>query len=274
MATIRGGWVRLALAASLLLPVWFLVGALGTKFGFLDWRVGFGLMTYQLGPKLMMGALAFAGVGLLLALIVPPRRGWGMALVAMLIPALGLGYGAFVRAKVKDVPPIHDVSTDLADPPTFSAAVTEERAKIPDGNGLDLMTATLPDAPRLGPLAGKPVLEVHRAAYGDLKPLTTDAPLIDTFQVALDAANAQPGWTVDRHDAAAGVIEAHATSFWYGFVDDIAIRVRPLPDGSGATVDMRSVSRVGLSDLGANAKRVRAYMETLNGKLGEAATGG
>jgi hypothetical protein len=274
MAKVRGVWVRLALAASLLLPIWFLIGALGTKFGLLDWRVGFGLMTFQLGPLLMMGALGLAAIGLLLALLVPPRSGVLMALVALLIPAAGLGYGAWVRTQVKDIPPIHDVSTDLVDPPAFSAAVVEARGKVPGGNGLDLLTATLPDAPRLGPMAGKPVVDIHRAAYGDVKALMTDAPPIDAFQVALDAAQAQPGWVVDRHDAAAGMIEAHATSFWYGFVDDIAIRVRPLPDGTGSTVDVRSVSRVGLSDLGANAKRIRAYLTTLNSKLGEAATGG
>jgi uncharacterized protein (DUF1499 family) len=274
MDKVRGAFVRLALLASLLLPVWFLVGALGTKFGLLDWRVGFGLMTFKLGPLLIMGALALAVLALLLALLVPPRRGIGIALIALLIPAAGLGYGAYVRSQTQNIPPIHDVSTDLVDPPSFSSTVVDERAKVPDGNGLDLMTAKLPDAPRLGAMAGKPVLDVHRAAYGDLKPLTTDAPPIDTFQVALDAAEAQPGWTVDRHDAATGMIEARATSFWYGFVDDIAIRVRPLPDNSGSMVDMRSVSRVGLSDLGANAKRVRAYMGTLNEKLSEAATGG
>ena len=136
------------------------------------------------------------------------------------------------------------------------------------------MTASIPADARFGALSGKTVLEAHRAAYGDLKPLITDTPAFDAFQVALDTAESQPGWVVDRNDATTGVIEAHATSFWYGFTDDIAIRVRRLPDDSGTTIDMRSVSRVGLSDLGANAKRVRAYMRALNASLGAAATGG
>jgi len=284
MAKVRDGLVRLALVASLLIPLWFLVAALGTKFGLLDWRVGFGQMTYGavkpvvagLGWAVlaMLGAALLGLVSLVLAFSVQPRRGWPMALVALAIPLAGLGYGAQVRKSTEGVPPIHDISTDLADPPGFSEAVVTARAAVPDGNGLDLTTATLPDAARFGPLAGKRVVEVHRTAYADLKPLTTDAPPIDAFQVALDAAEAQPGWIVDRHDAAAGTIEAHATSFWYGFVDDIAIRVRPLADGSGATVDVRSASRVGLSDMGANARRIRGYLATLDGKLGEAATGG
>lgn len=284
MAKVRGFWVAVALVLSLLVPLWFLAAALGTKFGLLDWRVGFGLMTYgMVKPAIaglgyaviaMLATAVIALVGLILALTVSPRRGWFTALVALLIPLLGLGYGFQVSQKTKNVPPIHDISTDLVTPPTFSDAVVAARAAVPDGNKLDLLTATLPDNPRFGPLAGKPVVEVHRAAYGDLKPLVTDTPAFDAFTVALDTAEAQSGWVVDRNDAATGVIEAHATSFWYGFTDDIAIRVRRLPDDSGTTIDVRSVSRVGLSDLGANAKRVRGYLASLNAKLGEAATGG
>ncbi len=274
MAKVRGFWVRLALLASVLVLVWFLVAALGTKFGLLDWRVGFGMMTFKFGPLLLMGSAAFALVGLLLALIVPPRRGRLIALVALLIPASGLGYALYVRQQASSIPPIHDVSTDLADPPGFTAAVVTARARVPGGNALDLTTAAIPDDARFGAMAGKSVLEAHRAAYGDLKPMITDTPAFDAFQVALDTAESQPGWVVDHNDPATGMIEAHATSFWYGFTDDIAIRVRRLPDDSGTTIDVRSVSRVGLSDLGANARRVRAYMHALNGSLGAAATGG
>ncbi|MDX2234399.1 MAG: DUF1499 domain-containing protein [Hyphomonadaceae bacterium] len=274
MAKFRGFWVRLALVVSLLAPVWFLAGALGTKFGLLDWRVGFGLMTFQLGPMLLLGAAAIAALGLLLALVVPPRRGRRIALVALLIPALGLGYAAWVRQQASTIPPIHDVSTDLVDPPGFSDAVVAAREGIAGGNALDLTTAKIPDNPRFGAMAGVSVIDAHRAAYGDIRPLVTDTPTFDAFQVALAAAEQQPGWVIGRHDAAQGTIEATATSFWYGFTDDISIRVRALPDGSGTVIDVRSVSRVGLSDLGANAARIRAYLKALNGQLGEAATGG
>jgi hypothetical protein len=274
MAALRGFWVRLALAASMLLPVWFLVGALGTKFGVLDWRIGFGLMTVQLGPLLLMGTAAFAAIGLILALVVSPRRGRRIALAALIIPALGLGYGAWAMRQASSVPPIHDVSTDLVEPPAFSARVIEARAGVPGVNALDLLTATIPDNPRFGPMAGQSVLEVHRAAYGDIRTMTTEMPAFDAFQVALDVAEKQRGWVVGGQDAAGGVIEATSTSFWYGFVDDIVIRVRELPDGSGTSIDVRSVSRVGVSDLGANARRVRAYLADLNASLGETATGG
>jgi hypothetical protein len=274
MAKVRDLWVGLAVAAALVLPLWFLSAALATKFGLLDWRTGFLLMTLQVGPLLLLGVFAFAFLGLLLAFIVAPRRGRIAALMALLVPAAGLGYAGWVRQQAQAVPPIHDVSTDLVNPPTFSTEAVVARAKISGGNDLDLIGARIPNDPRFGAMAGASVLEAHRAAYGDLKSLVTDAPAFDTFQVALDTAEQQRGWVVVSQDPRTGMIEARATSFWFGFVDDIAIRVRELPDGSGTAVDVRSASRVGVSDLGANAARVRSYLKDLNGRLGEAATGG
>jgi uncharacterized protein (DUF1499 family) len=68
-------------------------------------------------------------------------------------------------------------------------------------------------------------------------------------------------------DPAAGRIEATATTFWFGFVDDVVVRVRPAA-GGGSRIDVRSVSRVGKSDVGANAKRIRAYRAALTGTSG------
>lgn len=274
MAGVRDFLVRAALVVSLLVPVWFATAALGTKFGLIDWRVGLGTMTIGLGPLIMMGAAGLAIVALLLALLVPPRRGALAAFIALAVPAAGLGYGYQVMQTVKDVPPIHDVSTDLVDPPTFSAGVIEARGKTPGGNALDLQTAEIPAAAkaRFPKFAGRKVVEVHAAEYGDLKTVISDLAPVDIFQIVLDAANTQ-GWDVKKVDQASGVIEAQSQSFWFGFIDDIVIRVRPLPDGTGSVVDVRSTSRVGLSDMGMNAKRVRTFLGELNGRLSEAATG-
>lgn len=274
MAGVRDFLVRAALVVSLLVPVWFATAALGTKFGLIDWRVGLGAMTIGFGPLIMMGAAGLALVALLLALVVSPRRGAAAAFIALAIPAAGLGYGYRVMQSVKDIPPIHDVSTDLVDPPGFSQAVIEARGKTSGGNALDLQTAEIPASAkaRFPKFAGRKVAEVHAAEYGDIKTVISDLPPADIFQIVLDAANTQ-GWEVKRVDQASGVIEAESRSFWFGFVDDIAIRVRPLPDGTGSVVDVRSTSRVGLSDLGVNAKRVRRFLGELNGRLNEAATG-
>jgi len=70
------------------------------------------------------------------------------------------------------------------------------------------------------------------------------------------------GWTIKAENVQAGTIEATAETFWYGFKDDVAIRIQPA-EGGGSIVDVRSVSRVGGSDLGANAERVKAYLTRL-----------
>lgn len=259
MAKLRDTWVRVALVLALLLPVYFLVAALGTKFHLLDWRLGFGLMTFRWGPLLMMGVGALALIGLLLALFTPPRRGIGSALVALLIPALGVGYGLYVRQQAQSIPPIHDISTDLVDPPGFSQAVVQAREAVPEGNDLDLLAKRTGD--------GRAFTELQQDNYPDIASIPTGLSPERAFDEALALAGEQ-GWTMGRTDRDLGVIEATTSTFWYGFTDDIVVRVRA--DGSGARVDMRSVSRVGRSDLGANAARMRPFLAELRRRLAEA----
>jgi uncharacterized protein (DUF1499 family) len=108
----------------------------------------------------------------------------------------------------------------------------------------------------------------QREGYPDLKPIILDAPPDAAFERALDAVHAL-GWDLVADDAGAGRIEATDTTFWYGFKDDVVVRIRPDGGGSrvdsGSRVDVRSKSRVGGSDVGANAARIRAYAERLDG---------
>lgn len=256
MDKFRDFFVRAALVLSLAVPVYFLVAALGAKFGMLDWRIGFGLMTYMWGRYVLFGALAIALIALPLAFFTPPRRGMGSALLALLIPALGLGYGIYIGAKARNVPVIHDITTDMVEPPGFSEQVAAARAAVPGGNGLDLGSKRTSD--------GRAFMELQREAYPDIAHISTSVDAARAFEAALALAREQ-GWAIGRTDAQAGAIEAVTESFWYGFKDDIAIRVRP--DGSGARVDMRSVSRVGMGDLGANAARMRPYLAELRERL-------
>jgi uncharacterized protein (DUF1499 family) len=86
-------------------------------------------------------------------------------------------------------------------------------------------------------------------------------PPAQTVQKAIDAARSL-GWEIVSSDAPGGRIEATDTSMWFGFKDDVVVRVLPDPSG-GSRVDVRSVSRVGTSDIGANAKRVREFLAKL-----------
>jgi uncharacterized protein (DUF1499 family) len=165
----------------------------------------------------------------------------------------------YVRNAAADIPPIHDITTDYLDPPGFSDDVAQARRAVTRGNDLDLLNKRVED--------GRSFIELQQEAYADITAVPTGLDPARAYDIALDLAREQ-SWRIGHTDADNGVIEATAESFWYGFIDDIVIRVRA--DGTGARVDMRSVSRVGRSDLGANARRMRPYLEELRRRFAEA----
>ncbi|MES2536149.1 MAG: DUF1499 domain-containing protein [Pseudomonadota bacterium] len=209
-----------------------------------------GLWSFQTGFK-MLGGAAFgglaAGAGALLALAIPRIRAGA---VALLLPALLLGLAvAFVPwsllNQAKSLPPIHDISTDLTDPPAFQAILARRAG-----------------APNSALHGGEKIAQAQRAAYPDIQSLQLAAPPADAFQRAVAAARAM-GWEMVAEEPAAGRIEATATTRWFGFKDDVVVRVRPA--GTGSKVDVRSVSRVGVGDAGANAKRIREFLIRMRG---------
>lgn len=139
------------------------------------------------------------------------------------------------------VPPIHDISTDTDNPPAF----------------VDLVPAR-EDAPNAVAYPGDEFARQQREAYPDIGPLILDASLADAFHRAQRAA-AEMGWEIVAVDAAAGRIEATATTTWFGFRDDIVVRVEGTDGGS--RIDVRSASRIGRSDIGKNAERIRDYLD-------------
>ena len=194
-----------------------------------------GLLLYAVSCLAATAILALCVLLLLLRRFQPWRNAiLGRALFVLpgtlLLAALLAGRG--------DVPPIHDITTDTADPPRFTAA----QAQRGEGsNSLEILAETI---------------EQQRASYPDIDTLRTDIPIDDAFDRALAVAQSL-GWRVYHQDRSAGVIEAVATTRLMAFKDDVVIRVRS--NAEGTLVDLRSVSRVGISDLGANAKRIRAF---------------
>jgi fatty-acyl-CoA synthase len=191
-----------------------------------------------------------------------------MALVGLLIPVLALGFLGSVQRKSAGIPPIHDIATDIVDPPVFSAAVLAARQAI-DANPVAAMTALMGSlkayqGPAFAGIAGKTLGQVGHDAYPAVRPLTLAAAPAKVVAAAEAEAKAQ-GWTAVKADPAAGVLEATAETFWFGFKDDVAVRIRPSATG-GSVVDVRSTSRVGLSDLGANAKRIEAFLAGLKAR--------
>jgi uncharacterized protein (DUF1499 family) len=223
------------------------VGPLGWRLGWWHYRFAFSWLM----PYAAYGALAAAAVA-----IVALAFGWshlgtrGIALAAVgIILAAFVVYMPWQYNRLRGVvPPIHDITTDTDNPPAFLAA-------------LKLRPAGSNTVAYEGPaLAGK-----QHAAYPDIAPVKMSVAPADAFTRALDTAKAMPGWTVVDADPASGRIEANETSRWFRFTDDVVIRVAA--DGAGSRIDVRSVSRVGRSDFGVNAGRIRAYTAALNGHV-------
>jgi len=259
-------WVqRVTLALTILTPLYFIVAAFGTKFGLFTMRFGFGKLTYAWSKHVLM-ALAIAGlVSLLLAVFIKPRKGFGTAAAALVIAIVGMGYGAGVSKKAASLPFIHDITTDTQNVPVFTDAVLSERAKVKGVNSVDYIgkkaRTSKMDAD------GKPVMKLVSAlqtqtkAYADIRPLILEDDMAVVFGQAKAAAK-QLGWKLKSEDPKSGIIEATDTSFWYGFKDDVVIRLRP-SEGGGTILDVRSVSRIGGSDIGANAARIRKFLNVM-----------
>jgi len=139
--------------------------------------------------------------------------------------------------------PIHDISTDTTDPPAFIAVAA---LRGPDDNPVDY--------------AGAETASQQQAAYPDIETIVLLDPRSFVFSTALETAQTM-GWEIVASDADAGRIEATATTPFVGFKDDVVIRVRA--KGAETLVDVRSKSRMGKGDMGANAKRIREYRDLL-----------
>ncbi|MDJ0642592.1 MAG: DUF1499 domain-containing protein [Erythrobacter sp.] len=255
MEKISAPWhARFALTLALLLPLYFAVAALGTKFGLWSWQVGLGSLVIGAGPMLLGIVAALAVVSLILIMRKSPRKGWALPLIALVIPVGIFGFLGTVGTTA-DANPIHDVATDTANPPTFSEATMSARAEIEANPVSDYATP-------LGEIewwADKTDDEMkaksHAELVGELYPdLATIAYRQgDEAAVLEDVAGAMQdiGLRDVRTDPAEGRVEGVAETFWFGFKDDVVVRVA---DGA---IDIRSVSRVGVSDLGANSARVQ-----------------
>jgi uncharacterized protein (DUF1499 family) len=224
----------IVIVAALLLTV----AGPGTRLGLWEFDVGFMMMRWA-----MFLGLGGAGLALVLSFFSKPRRSRGAILAATLIVGLGtawLPWNGYQKAR--SVPPIHDITTDTTNPPQF----------------VDVIPLRL-DAPNPVDYLGEEIAEQQREAYPDIRPLQLSQSADQTFNRALQTAR-DLGWEIVSAVPADGRIEATATTFWFGFKDDVVIRIAPAGDDS--RLDIRSKSRVGRSDIGANAARIRDFIRT------------
>ncbi len=258
---------KLVLALVIFLPLYFMIAALGTKFGLWSWLTGLVAMTFTAGIWLVGIVAAVALVSLIIAIIKKPRNklAMGVAGIGLLVPAGFAGLGA-AAAGTGAENPIHDVSTDTADPPAFSLETMNARNEslsnplsdyqTPLGE-INMFEGTAPE------LAIKSHAQIINDTYANLSPLPLGGASKADAVAAVAAAMGNMGLSDIRSDVEAGRVEGVAETFWFGFKDDVVARV------GDAEIDFRSVSRVGRSDLGANAERIAELRELVAQQIGQ-----
>jgi hypothetical protein len=251
MADSKRDWTRLVTRAAVVLGIGAVVAALLAALGSAMGMWGFGT-----GLKALRYLFFAAAAGALLGLIglVMARRRAKLMLANLLALVVALGFvlylGNLVRI-AKSVPAIHDVATDLDDVPQFT------RLKVRPDNLENIPDEGKPELKALPPEERWKAL--HRAHYGDVRTLRLPAPPDQVARRAAALARKR-GWEVAL--AEGDRVEATHTSTFFRFKDDVVVRISPAP-GGGSLVDMRSISRVGGSDVGMNAKRVREFLGDL-----------
>lgn len=179
------------------------------------------------------------------------ERGRTLAAIVLM-----LGVGGYIGSWLVgsgDVPLLHEISTDLDNPPPF-VAIRALREADPANNPSDYVTE-LPT--RNGSIN---VPEAQRQSYPDIQPLQLALPPAEAF-ARTEAAIRELGWEMVASVPAEGRIEATDSTFYFGFKDDVVVRIAA--SASGSRVDVRSKSRVGLGDAGTNARRVRALLAAI-----------
>ncbi len=257
---------RFALVLALLLPVYFAIAALGTKFGLWPWQVGLGSLVIGAAPFLLGVVALVSLVSLILVVRKAPRTGWLFSLVGLVLPI-----GIFVMlagvGTTAGENPIHDVATDTANPPVFSEATMAARSAI-EANPVSDYATPLGEIEwwadkTSDELKAKTHAQIVSELYPDLASLPTGSADQAAAIAAVEAGMADIGLTAITADSASGTVEGVAETFWFGFKDDVVARV-----GDGV-IDFRSVSRVGVSDLGANSARIEELRAAVEAQLAQ-----
>ena len=222
---------RITLTLAAVAVLLLLTSGPGTRVGLWPFQVGFGMFAGAL-----LTGLAAAGAAIVGLASPRLRSRSGLLLAAALV--LGAASAAvpldYVR-RVKRLPYINDITTDTWRPPQFS--------------------------PPKGYQSHFP--ELQRIGYPDLGPIEVPLPPARAFARAAEIARGQ-GWEITALEERAGRIQAVVTTRWFGFKDDVVIRITP--GGAGSRVDMRSKSRVGRSDVGTNASRIEEFLARMRGR--------
>jgi hypothetical protein len=252
---------RLSLSAFVVALAISLAASFGTRLGFWTYETGFEI----LAPGVAIGVVAALAGAFWLASALRNNEsfGWRMGFSGLIGALLLLYVPLSVELRAWNAPPIHDISTDVEYAPPFEKLLPLRKGS---SNGPEY------DGPKKVVIKGKitTVAELQKLKYPSI--LTLGAllnahgdPKIDPkailFWRAFERAKSM-GWNIVAFDEKTGRIEATDTTLWFGFTDDIVVRVQKA-GALGARLDVRSKSRIGTSDYGRNAERVRKYLKSL-----------
>jgi len=218
-----------------------LLAGFGTNWGWWNFLVGFKVLKWGALGGLLAAVLCF--IGALSAFRHGARNTVLLGAAGFVLGLVVVGIPASWMQAVRRLPMIHDITTDTQNPPKFVAILPLRK-----------------NAPNTSEYGGPGIAAEQLTAYPDIRPLELNLSPDRVFEKALGAARRME-WKIIDADRGQGRIEASATTFWFGFVDDVVIRITPV--GSGSRVDVRSESRVGKSDVGANAKRIRTFLKKM-----------
>lgn len=240
MTMSRDAFAALAAALAAVVAVLALLAGFGTRWDWWTFRTGFSILRWTVYAAI---ALTVLGAAALYATRAGGGRSRWLAVSALLVGLLIVGNAIMWRNRGRSAPPIHDITTDSENPPEF-VDVAPLRA----------------DAPNPVAYGGAEIAAQQRAAYPDVQPVNLDLPRDEAFLRALRVAR-DLGWEIVAEEPEEGRIEATDQTFWFGFKDDVVIRITAA--GARSRVDVRSVSRVGRGDVGTNARRIREFVARL-----------
>lgn len=236
----------IASAGFLLSSTAFLAAVLagfGSQWGWWHFRAGFLILQISAWTGLLSAILCVAGIS---------GKGKPGKIWAVIGLAVGLAIALVPwnwKKTAKSVPPIHDITTDTSRPPQFYVILPLRK-----------------NAPNPVVYGGAEIAKKQKSAYPDIEPVVLSVRKEDAFKKALQSVKKMK-WRLVSANPAKGTIEALDRTFWFGFVDDVVVRVESHVKGS--RIDIRSVSRVGKSDAGTNARRIRSYLRVLNSQGGQ-----
>ncbi len=237
----RSSLPSLSLVLGVLVVLWLACLGPGYKWGYWGYQAAYGSFRY-LVP--LAGFTAVLGL-LSAALNRSDSEGMWISLLGTLLATGTIAVPLQMRSVAQSVPPIHDISTDLKNPPRFQAILPLRK-----------------DAENPATHGGDALAKKQKEAYPDLTSQTVEdslpsavteaAQALEVLGLEIHAAGARKDQPLDIR-----YVEATETTFWWGYKDDVVLRLVQSKDPKKILVDIRSVSRVGTSDLGKNAQRIR-----------------